>query len=54
MSLGQEFVEAGKKELLLGLKLLNGFLEKSEFVAGELLTIADLSILANIVTVEVS
>lgn len=36
------------------IKLLDGFLEESNFVAGDHLTIADISIIATMSTIEVS
>lgn len=45
--------EAVKKEVLSSLRLLESFLSKSEFFAGDTLTIADISILANITTFDV-
>lgn len=49
-----ETKEAAKKEILSSLKMLDSFLSKSEFFAGDTLTIADISILANITTFDVN
>lgn len=46
--------EGAKKEVFKSLKLLENFLSHSEYFAGETLTIADISILANITTIDVS
>ena len=43
-----EISQANRDEVMEIMTILNGFLEKSKFIAGDHLTIADFSIVANV------
>ena len=44
----KETSQANKDDIMDILRILNGYLEETKFIAGDHLTIADLSIVANV------